>query len=81
MTEWIPIAALGLSVLTFVSSQITTRRAASLTYVDSVAKRVTQLGHDLEMCLKECERSNQERDRLFRENVELMRQILPGSRP
>ena len=65
---WLPYIAVVISIATFISAQLTARRAATVSYVQQLERR-------LDDCIQACKESNIERDRLVREVIELTRRL------
>ena len=65
----IPLAALAVSLFTFLSGQIAQKKLANHHYVESIENRVERLERELVEC-------NRERTRLQTENIDLMRRLV-----
>ena len=65
----IPVAALIISVITLIISQVGIRQTASKDYITGIEHRVQVLERELELCRVNCER-------LINENLSLMRKLV-----
>lgn len=71
----IPLAALIISIFTFMFSMLSQRRLATREHMSTIETRLAHVEKDLETCEERWKECKQECDRLSRENTRLLQML------